>query len=84
MRRNARSAQNSGFSVYTIEHGRRTLINYSNEMPVRSPVNVVVKDELPPTYDDALKMQQVPVAPSALANISTSTVPNQRRNSSIL
>jgi hypothetical protein len=43
--------------VYTIEHGRQTLINY--DLPPRSPAHLAMKDELPPTYDDALKLHRM-------------------------
>jgi hypothetical protein len=56
-----RSSENPpgyGISVYTI-HGRRTLINYHSDMPPRSPAHLAMKEELPPTYEDALKFHQI-------------------------
>lgn len=54
----------SEFSVYTIENGRRTLINYRSEVPpMRVPAHIAMKDEMPPTYEVALTMEQPAVAP---------------------
>lgn len=75
-RENSQNPASNGISVFTIENGQRTLINYSTGMPPRSPAHLVMKEELPPTYDDALKMQLVkPENPS-------STLP--RRDNAIL
>lgn len=74
-------------SVYTIERGRQTLINYQSDLPPRSPAHVVMKSqELPPTYDDALKMQimQPTVAPEPNTTTTTITINTQRRNSAML
>lgn len=82
-RQNPRNPPDYRFSVYTIEHGRRTLINYESEVPPRSAVNLAMKEnELPPTYDDALKMAQAPAAKST-PNI-TAVAGTQRRNSAAL
>lgn len=69
----------NGFSVYTVEHGRRTVINYHSRTPPRTPAHEVMKEELPPTYEDALRMEQQPTAETSNATRQV-TIP--RRNSS--
>lgn len=65
-----------GISVYTIEHGRRTLINY--EMPPRSPAHLVTKEELPPTYEDALKLHRLNTTENPPTSTTVTTVASRR------
>lgn len=87
-RENGQNPPDYRFSVYTIENGRRTLINYQSDMPPRTPAHLVLKDqELPPTYDDALKMEQLPVSEISPPVVNTTTTTGcsiPRRNSAAL
>lgn len=78
-----RAAENPpgyNLSVYTIEHGRQTLISYNSDMPPRSHPG---KDEFPPTYDDALKLHQMQTAESPPTNTTVATVTNTQRRISV-
>lgn len=81
IRQNSPNRENNQFSIYTIEHGRRTLISYNSRIPPRTPAHLVMKEELPPTYEAALRMEQSPVTPPLN---STPVVVVPRRNSATI
>lgn len=70
------------YGVFTVEHGRRTLINYHSDMPPRSPVDFVIKD-MPPTYEDALKLHELQTAENSTTNTTVATLPITQRRTSI-
>ncbi|CRL03316.1 CLUMA_CG016575, isoform A [Clunio marinus] len=68
------------FSVYTVENGRRTLVNYGSNMPPSpnspSAPRIIMEHELPPSYDVAIKMHKIESTP----NTSESTEPPRTGN----
>ena len=62
--------------MYTVERGRSTLITYSSNNPPRSqPTDDTIIKDFPPTYEEAIAMENI--ANSTVIQVPTSTSSNQ-------